>query len=119
MPIPPISSFHVISAAVLAIVVVLAGCPGSEATLSANDYDASCLEDRECVGVAFGDVCAEDFCPCPTGAINVSARPAYDVDFTEANKSCPPWRETVLCRCINTESICAEGTCAAVPRPLE
>jgi hypothetical protein len=78
----------------------------SSTKLEPDDYTADCSADEDCVGVAFGDICDDDFCPCPTGAIHASAREAYDRD--RAAISCPPWREVLLCRCVFTEAACVE-----------
>jgi len=86
----------------LGFVMFCAGC--GDATISAGEFDRSCMVDTDCVAVGVGDLCA---CSCEQGAINAKDLPQYQErrgDISCSNQ-CGPCPEL-------GEAFCEKGTCA-------
>jgi hypothetical protein len=82
---------------------------GSKSCLPASDYDQSCTQDSDCVGIAEGDLCTEGCTDCINAAINVRDQAKYQsaVSGYAGSCSCP----AVLIGC-------NAGTCGLATFPL-
>lgn len=85
---------------------------GCSSTISAADYDQSCVVDADCAVVTEGDKCNLDRCNCGNAAINASARADYEADVA-ALVCLTPSLSSSACLCEQVTSVtCIEGTCA-------
>ena len=81
----------------LALMVVLKTSVSTSAcstscAIEASDYDRSCVQASDCVGIAEGDLCAEDCTDCINATINVRARAQYQNDVSSKvgrGRDCP------------------------------
>jgi hypothetical protein len=71
-----------------------AASEGGSCSIRASDYDQSCKSDSDCVEVVEGDFCGQSPCPCPNGAIRVSAESAYNAKLSKLLPTSP-----VVCNC--------------------
>jgi hypothetical protein len=64
---------------------------GGKSCLPASDYDQSCRQDSDCVGITEGDLCTEGCIGCLNAAINVRDQAKYmsNVSGFAGNCSCP------------------------------
>ena len=71
-----IVSSYLLFVATLLFAYWIASC-GSDTTLSAEDYDKSCVTSEDCTVVLVGEMCK---CNCEYGAIASSSRKKYEGD---------------------------------------
>jgi hypothetical protein len=109
--------------AALALAGLTAACSSPEvppvgsdpSALSAEDYEASCAADGDCVTATFGEVCSLG---CnPNGAIRSSEQARYLADLKERSADCPQVNyikdpceghyRTIVAQCVS-------GLCTAV-----
>ncbi len=83
---------------------------GSGPTITASDYDQSCVTNDECFTVYEGDVC--DPCRCSNAAITFGASQAYDADLEARDDDCDAL-DFCAADCIDRNAVCVGGTCAA------
>lgn len=60
--------------------------------IEASDYDRSCVQASDCVGIAEGDLCNEDCTDCINATINVRAQAQYQSDLSSKvgrGRDCP------------------------------
>ena len=66
-------------------------------TIRASDYDQTCAQDDDCVGVASGTFCSGG-CSCTNAAIHKTAQAAYDAAFPNVGQlACPCAAPMVYC----------------------
>lgn len=90
----------------LLLLLFLAACGDSEATI--DGFDTSCATADDCVAVLVGDVCG---CGCTYGAINVAEALSwaeYDADLRD---SCANPLDCSVCQ--DAAVSCDGGVCAA------
>jgi hypothetical protein len=82
---------------------------GSKSCSPASDYDQSCTQDWDCVGITEGQLCEEGCIGCVNAAINVRDQAKYEsaVSFYAGTCSCP-----------GVPIGCNAGTCGIVTFPL-
>ena len=92
---------------VAALLAAGGGCGSSKScSIAASDYDRSCVQDSDCVGIAEGDLCAEDVCTnCVNAAINARDQTQYQNDVSS---KVSPQR---FCPCPDEPVACNAGTC--------
>ncbi len=89
-------------AAAIALAFVAPGCSPSQ--LSIDDYDTTCMDPTDCVGVYVGD-CSS--CMCPNAAINQIDLAKYQGD--ESALACSMGQG---CECPLAKVTCTAGKCA-------
>src|SRR5688572_21114203 len=97
------------------LLVALASYACSATTITANDYDRTCLSSADCVVVAEGEMCAQ-CSPCPNASINRRDADRYGADQERSRSRCMSRQQVPCAGCpIPPEAICNDGTCTAVP----
>jgi hypothetical protein len=95
----------------LLLMIVAISCDNTT-TLSADNYDTSCLEDSDCVVIFVGEMCE---CSCNYGAINKSDKEKYDEDYDsiQCDDSCDD--VDINCMFCNDQTIavCTDNQCRA------
>jgi hypothetical protein len=88
------------------------GCGSSKScSIAASDYDRSCEQDSDCVGIAEGDLCAENVCTdCVTAAINARDQTQYQNDVSSKVST------QLFCPCPDVPVACNAGTCGIARR---
>jgi hypothetical protein len=82
---------------------------GSKSCLPASDYDQSCTQDSDCVGIAEGDLCTEGCIGCVNAAINVRDQAKYQSAVSGYADSCS---------CPAVLIGCNAGTCGLATFPV-
>jgi hypothetical protein len=100
---------------VVALLVALSTSPATTActscTINPSDFDQSCTEDSDCVGIASGDLCSKDCTNCVNAAINVRSEKQYQDEFSSR-----VGKESI-CPCALAVTGCNSGTCGLVDNP--
>lgn len=104
----------------LVLAVMSLGCFGSDdepekekrETISAADYDQSCMINADCVQVQEGSLCAA--CGCSNAAINGKDKTKFDA--YAAGRTCETPSDVVCGACQETQAICEASKCAVAPR---
>ncbi len=81
---------------------------GSKSCLPASDYDQSCTQDSDCVGITEGDLCTEGCIGCVNAAINVRDQAKYQSAVSGFSGSCS---------CPSVPIGCNAGTCGITTFP--
>lgn len=90
--------------------LVLAGCnssPGTSVEIRASDYDQSCTQASDCMMINEGSCCPQ----CQFGAINKSARTAYQDAAKKRQDACMGVK-CALPPCASPALMCSDGKCA-------
>lgn len=82
------------------------GCDSVLHTIHANDFDASCTVEADCVPVFIGDLCGK--CLCPNTFINATAKAKYQAERDA--KAVPPMPGGCFCPAV--KPTCAQGHCS-------
>lgn len=92
---------------VAALLAAGGGCGSSKScSIAASDYDRSCVQDSDCVGIAEGDLCAENVCTnCANAAINARDQTQYQNDVSSKVS------QQRFCPCPDEPVVCNAGTC--------
>lgn len=106
-----LARLFVIAILVVGLVGGAASC--TKTVLVAEDYDASCAANSDCVIVTLGDQCAA--CSSDFAALHDAALDDVDADRAAAQDACAPWsaRYTVECAVPLPEfrPVCEGGSC--------
>ena len=83
---------------------------GGKSCLPASDYDQSCTQDSDCVGIAEGQLCEQGCIGCANAAINVRDQAKYQSAVSGFSGTCS---------CPGVPIACNAGTCglATFPSP--
>ncbi len=81
---------------------------GGRSCSPASDYDQSCTQDSDCVGIAEGDLCTEGCTDCVNAAINVRDQAKYESAVSGYAGGC---------NCPGVPIGCNAGTCGITTFP--
>lgn len=95
----------------VAFLLVLAACAGTE--LSASSYDQRCTRDGDCTPVYQGDACAP--CGCANAGINSAAVAQYEQELLRLRSRCGPTPATACKSCTPMHGLCNNARCTLRP----
>jgi hypothetical protein len=82
---------------------------GGKSCLPASDYDQSCTQDSDCVGITEGELCTQGCIGCVNAAINVRDQAKYQSAVSGFSGTCS---------CPSVFIGCNAGTCGLATFPL-